>query len=45
MSKLKELYLQQGKSLPPPNMTVTDSRLFKDGGSTRLWVKYGPTGN
>lgn len=31
--------------LPPLNMTVTDSRLFKDGGTTRLWVQYGPTGN
>lgn len=31
--------------LPPPNMTVADFRLFKDGSTTRLWVIYGPTGN
>lgn len=31
--------------LPPAGSTVMGCRIFKDGGATRMWVQYGPTGN
>lgn len=31
--------------LPPSGMTVMNARMFNEGGVSRLWVQYGPTGN
>lgn len=31
--------------LPPQNMTVMEAKIYRDAGTLRLWVQYGPTGN